>query len=173
MTYLNGGIFISYPMKMRPQAYIIDDQCWMFAPMVAHIATRLITREGRSNTLLRPNFRRGWPFYLAALFLPALATIVGATIYYLLFPSRFDLSMTYARDMLGLVPTVGDYGSVDVPHHPDAPHHRVIHTYPAIDVWRGVRLAGVPAAEADAARRAQGRAACRRDPWRVALADSS
>jgi membrane protease YdiL (CAAX protease family) len=106
LTYWDGGIFISYPMKMRSQAYILMT-VWMFAPMVAHIATRLITREGRSNTLLRPNFRRGWRFYLAALCLPALAIIVGATIYYLLFPSRFDVTMTYARDTLGLVPMVG------------------------------------------------------------------
>jgi len=106
MTYWGGGIFISYPMKMRSQAFIFMT-VFMFAPMVAHIATRLITREGRSNTLLRPNFRRGWRFYLAALCLPALATIVGATIYYLLFPSRFDGTMTYSRDTLGLVPTVG------------------------------------------------------------------
>ena len=106
VVFLNGGIYISYPMRMRPLAFILM-AVFMFAPMVAHIATRLITREGWSNTLLRPNFRRGWRFYLAALFLPALATIVGATIYYLLFPSRFDPSMTYARDTWGLVPTVG------------------------------------------------------------------
>jgi uncharacterized protein len=105
-TYSYGGIFISYPLKMRSQAFILM-AVWMFAPMVAHIATRLITREGRSNTLLRPNLRRGWRFYLAALCLPALATIVGATIYYLLFPGRFDVTMTYSRDTLGIVPTVG------------------------------------------------------------------
>jgi uncharacterized protein len=106
MTYSYGGIFISYPLKMRSQAFILM-AVWMFTPMVAHIATRLITREGRSNTLLRPNHRRSWRFYLAALCLPALATILGATIYYLLFPSRFDVTMTYSRDTLGIIPTVG------------------------------------------------------------------
>ena len=70
----------------------------MFAPLVAHIATRLITREGWSNTLLRPNFRGGWPYYLAAWLLPFVATIVGGVIYFLLFPSRFDASLTWARD---------------------------------------------------------------------------
>jgi len=49
----------------------------MFVPAVANIATRLITREGWSNTFLRPNLRRGWPFYLAAWSLPLLAIIVG------------------------------------------------------------------------------------------------
>jgi hypothetical protein len=37
--------------------------------------------------LLRPNLRRGWPLYLAALFLPALAILAGGAITYLLFPS--------------------------------------------------------------------------------------
>ena len=63
----------------------------MFAPMIAHIATRLITREGWSNTFLRPDLSRGrWRYYLAAWFLPPVAIIVGGTIYYLLLPSRFD-----------------------------------------------------------------------------------
>jgi len=68
-----------------------------FAPALGNIATRLITREGWSNTYLRPNLRRGWPFYLAACTLPLLAIILGGAIYYLLFPGRFDLSMAFAR----------------------------------------------------------------------------
>jgi membrane protease YdiL (CAAX protease family) len=56
-----------------------------------------------SNTLLRPNLRRGWPLYLAALFLPALAILAGGAIYYLLFPSKFDPSTTCAREELGMI----------------------------------------------------------------------
>jgi uncharacterized protein len=69
-----------------------------YAPALANIATRLITREGWSNTSLRPNLRRGWPYYLAAFCLPLLAIILGGAIYYLLFPGRFDLSMAFARE---------------------------------------------------------------------------
>ena len=68
-----------------------------YAPALANIATRLITRESCSNTYLRPNLRRGWPYYLAAFTPPLLAIILGGAIYYLLFPGRFDLSMTFAR----------------------------------------------------------------------------
>lgn len=71
----------------------------MFVPMIAHIATRLITREGWSNTFLRPDLGRGrWRYYLAAWFLPFLAAAVGGAVYYLLFPAHFDPSMTYARE---------------------------------------------------------------------------
>jgi membrane protease YdiL (CAAX protease family) len=69
-----------------------------YAPALANIATRLITREGWSNSYLRPNPRRGWPYYLAAFTLPLTAIILGGAIYYLLFPGRFDLSMSFARE---------------------------------------------------------------------------
>ena len=69
-----------------------------FAPALGNIATRLITREGWSNTFLRPNLRRGWPFYMAAWILPLLAIFLGGAIYFLLFPDRFDLSMAFARE---------------------------------------------------------------------------
>jgi membrane protease YdiL (CAAX protease family) len=100
--YLDGGVIGSSPFDLTQLARLLMPVL-MFAPTVAHIATRLITHEGWSNTLLRPNFRRGWRFYLAAWFLPVLATIVGGAIYFLLFPSRFDLSMTGAREM-GTIP---------------------------------------------------------------------
>jgi membrane protease YdiL (CAAX protease family) len=105
VIYLNGGIFFKFPFTLTPLAMALMSLL-MFTPSIAHIATRLITREGWSNMLLRPNFRRGWPFYLAALFLPALAAIVGGAVYYLLFPGRFDPSMTYARETWGLVPII-------------------------------------------------------------------
>jgi hypothetical protein len=43
----------------------------------------------------------------AALFLPALAILGGGAIYHLLFPSRFDPSMTYAREKLGMIAVGG------------------------------------------------------------------
>lgn len=101
--YFNGGLFSKYPWEMWPSA-ILMLQALMFAPLVANIATRLITREGWSNTLLRPHVRRSWRLYLAAWFLPILASFVGGAIYFLLFPSRFDASAQWASDagLLGI-----------------------------------------------------------------------
>jgi membrane protease YdiL (CAAX protease family) len=82
-----------------------------YAPAVANIATRLVTREGWANTYLRPNLRRGWPYYLAAFTLPLLAIILGGMIYYLLFPDRFDLSMAFARQA-GKISATDTLGSV-------------------------------------------------------------
>jgi len=96
VVFFNGGLYSRYPVEKAHLASLLL-AATMFAPAVANIATRLATREGWSNTFLRPNLRRGWPFYLAAWSLPIMAIIVGGAIYYLLFPGKFDLSMPWAR----------------------------------------------------------------------------
>jgi membrane protease YdiL (CAAX protease family) len=101
VVFLNGGMYRTIPGPMRPQAMILM-MVLMCVPAVANIVTRLITREGWSNTLLRPNFRRSWPFYLVGWIAPALAVIVGGLIFYLLFPDRFDPSMLYLRQTFGI-----------------------------------------------------------------------
>ena len=93
VVFLGGRLSGSYPNLAAGRIVL------MFVPLIAHIATRLITHEGWSNTFLRPDFRRGrWRYYLAAWFLPPVAIIVGGAIYYLLFPGKFDPSMTGARE---------------------------------------------------------------------------
>lgn len=67
-------------------------------PALANLATRLITRQGWRHLWLKPNFRRGWRFYLAAWLLPLLVMIPGAVAYYLLFPQSFDPSLPHARN---------------------------------------------------------------------------
>jgi membrane protease YdiL (CAAX protease family) len=69
----------------------------LWTPALANVATRLITKEGWGQLMLRPNFRRGWRFYLAAWLLPFLAIIVGGAIFYLLFPQSFDSSLGEVR----------------------------------------------------------------------------
>jgi len=90
-----GGVDSSFTPKAAFMGIVM--YAVAYAPALGNIATRLITREGWSNTYLRPNLRRGWSFYLAAFTLPLLAIILGGAIYYLLFPGRFDLSMEFAR----------------------------------------------------------------------------
>ena len=104
--FVDGGLFSVYPTEKTPLAQGLMTLV-MFAPAVANVVTRGITGEGLSNMLLRPNLRRGWPLYLAALFLPALAILAGGAIYYLLFPSKFDPSTTFAREELGKIAVGG------------------------------------------------------------------
>jgi membrane protease YdiL (CAAX protease family) len=69
----------------------------MWAPTIANILTRLITREGWKNVGLRLHFRKGWPFWLLAWVLPGLMTIAGAVVFFLLFPRFFDPGLTQLR----------------------------------------------------------------------------
>jgi membrane protease YdiL (CAAX protease family) len=94
-TNPNGGMMLAN--------YII-----ITLPALANIFTRLVTKEGWRNLLLRPNFKRGWRFYLAAWLLPLLATIVGGGLYYLLFPNAFDPNLGQVRSMFAPLPTLAE-----------------------------------------------------------------
>ncbi len=99
VVFAGGERFSSYRNVASAQAGILR-VVLMFAPTIAHIATRLLTGEGWSKTFLRPNFYQGrWRYYLAAWLLPPAATIAGGAIYYLLFPGQFDPSMTAYRQL--------------------------------------------------------------------------
>lgn len=72
----------------------------MFCPAVAAFITRLLFRKTQPfSLLLRPHFRGNAKTYLAAWFLPALLTLAGAAVYFLVFPKQFDPSMGYAREL--------------------------------------------------------------------------
>lgn len=75
-------------------------------PVVANIATRLVTKEGWGGFMLRLNFRRNWRFLLAAWLLPLLATVVGGVIFYLLFPQSFDPDLGVVRKLTASIPSV-------------------------------------------------------------------
>src|SRR5688572_18490055 len=63
---------------------------YMPGPALAHLLTRLITREGWRDLWLRPHFRKGWRTWLVAWFAPALVVIVGGAFYFAIFPQFFD-----------------------------------------------------------------------------------
>ena len=79
-------------------AATVANLVFISTPALANVATRLITREGRRHLWLWPRFRRGWPFYLAAILLPFLAAVVGGTIFYLVFPGSFDPGLGKVRE---------------------------------------------------------------------------
>lgn len=63
----------------------------MFIPAVAVLLTRLITREGHRNTLLQlPKLKSNLGYYLFAWFGPAILTVIGMALYFLLNPGKFD-----------------------------------------------------------------------------------
>ena len=92
------ALFLEGGLAPGPTVQLLVGIPVMFGPALGNVATRLITREGWSNTFLRPNLRHGWRFYLAAFILPLVAIFLGGAIYFLLFPGKLDLSMGLARE---------------------------------------------------------------------------
>lgn len=102
VIYLTGGLYNSpeiIPGSGITLVLILLAVGYMGAPTLAHILTRLITREGWRNTTLRPNFRRGWRYLILAWVSPAILTILGATFFFFLMPQYFDPELTWLKGM--------------------------------------------------------------------------
>lgn len=71
----------------------------MFFPAVGVLLTRLVTREGFKNSMLRLNLRGNVRYYLVACFAPLVFSFFGAMAYYICFPSDFSLAEFREADM--------------------------------------------------------------------------
>ena len=76
---------------------------FMLMPALASIFTRLLRREGFGKMFLRPRFRGHWGKYVGAVLVPPLLSVLGAAVYFLLFPNLFDPSF---QALANLVPTI-------------------------------------------------------------------
>jgi membrane protease YdiL (CAAX protease family) len=107
VVYLTGGLQDSpmlIPAANVSLAFVLLAGPVMWAPALAHVLTRLITKEGWRYAHLRPRLREGWPYWLAAWLVPALLTIAGLVIYFLLFPRNYDSELSTLREMLEAAP---------------------------------------------------------------------
>jgi membrane protease YdiL (CAAX protease family) len=101
VIYLTGGLANSPQIGPGLSlALILLAIPYMWAPAVAHILTRLLTREGWKEVGLRPHFRQGWAYWLMGWVLPALMTVAGAVIFFLVFPRFFDPDLAKVRQMI-------------------------------------------------------------------------
>ena len=82
---------------LLPQALVAGA---MFFPTLGMVLTRLITREGFSDLMLRPRFKGHGKEYLLAYFGPAVLAILGAALYFLVFPGKLDLTGGYMRSIM-------------------------------------------------------------------------
>lgn len=93
VIYLTGGL-VNSPVIVPgiTLATVLMAVPYMYAPALGVILTRLLTRESWKDGFLALRFKRGWPWLLIAWFLPGLLTILGASLYFLVFPGHLDLS---------------------------------------------------------------------------------
>ncbi len=108
VIYLNGGLVNSRKVGPGlPLACILLAFPYMWAPAIAHILTRIITREGWKDVGLRPHFRHGWLYWLAGWVVPGILTIIGGVVFFLLFPQYFDPTLAAVRQALSRAPVLG------------------------------------------------------------------
>ncbi len=72
----------------------------MFFPAIGVLLTRLITKEGFKNVWIKPHFKGNIRTYLLAYFGPGILTILGALVYFLVYPDNFDKSFGYLGQTL-------------------------------------------------------------------------
>ena len=81
-------------------ATILLPTAYMFGPAIGAVAARLATDEGWQHHRLRPNFEGTVWVYAAAWLAPAGLIVVGAALYFAVFPGQFDPTMAAFRQQL-------------------------------------------------------------------------
>ncbi|NBD35032.1 MAG: CPBP family intramembrane metalloprotease [Chloroflexi bacterium] len=101
--YLTGGLVDSpmvFPEANVSLALILLAGPVMSAPAIAHLLTRIITREGWRDARLRPRPARNWRYWAIAWLAPGILTLVGMAIFFWLFPRYYDPSLSTLRQMI-------------------------------------------------------------------------
>ena len=71
---------------------------FMWLPALATFITRKVTND-KSELLLKPQIKKNWKIYLIAAYVPSIMIILGALIYFVLFPNHLDLTLGYVRNL--------------------------------------------------------------------------
>jgi uncharacterized protein len=108
IVYLTGGLVNSpevFPGSRITLALLLISLGYMWAPALANIFTRLVTHQGWDELNLAPQFKKSWKYWLAAWVGPAIMTIVGGIVFFLIFPSFYDANLSTIQKMLDATPS--------------------------------------------------------------------
>ena len=67
----------------------------MLIPSIGVVITRIVTKEGFKNLWIKPNIKGNIKYYIFAWFGMIVLTVIGAALYFIIFPDKFDGNMTY------------------------------------------------------------------------------
>lgn len=111
----------------------------MFFPAVGVLITRLITREGFKNSMLRLNFKGNVRYYIIGWFGPFVLTLLGTLLYFVIFPSEFTLT-SYLEQMATVPMSPKVFGIVQFLLMMMAPLLNLISCFGEEWGWRGYLL---------------------------------
>ena len=103
IIFLNGGL-VNSPVLVKDTnltlALVLLATFYMWGPAIAHIITRLVTKMGWKDANLKPNLKKGWPYWVIGWFGPGLLTLIGAAFFFLAFPGSFDPQLSALSSQL-------------------------------------------------------------------------
>src|SRR5574339_664678 len=92
--YLTGGL------TANTTTLVVLAVGYMGAPSYAHILTRLVTREGWHGLYLRPNFKKGWVYWLICWVTPVIFAFAGMAVFFAIFPQYYDPTISAVTKMM-------------------------------------------------------------------------
>lgn len=99
-------IGVIYPMwrsgdAQASQLVVMLEAAVMLVPSIGVILTRLITREGFKEAWIRPKqFKKTWKYYVIGWIGPAILTLIGTAVYFLIFPEKYDPQLTMLAQVI-------------------------------------------------------------------------
>lgn len=103
IIYFTGGLEdgpVLLPGTPITLALVLVATAYMFSPAVAHVLTRLVTREGWSGMHLGLRLGRAWRVWLLAWLGSVALVLFGAAIFFLSFPGSFDPTLGFLREQI-------------------------------------------------------------------------
>ena len=80
--------------KYGSQISLVILSVLMLIPALSSILTRIITKEGFKNMYLEPRFKKNIKYYLIAYFMTNIFIILGAVVFFMIFPKTLDLNLS-------------------------------------------------------------------------------
>ena len=96
VIYLTGGLANFSILSPKGALMAVS----MFAPALANILTRLVTKEGWKDLFLRPQFKQVKRFWLIAWVATPLLVLLGFGIYFVILPRYFDSTLAVVSQLL-------------------------------------------------------------------------
>lgn len=96
ISFLVGWLLMIYGMYLGGTYYTIFSSICMYAPMIGTIAIHKLKKEHWKLKL-----KAKWKQILLAMFMPAVFTLLGGALYFLIFPGSFDSGMGALKQVLG------------------------------------------------------------------------